>query len=74
MWKAAYFCVKCHKELSLYMVMHNDGVCPLCGNCSNSTITNYIKCTYREEIVKKSPWWKFWENDEVKRIYLDNKE
>lgn len=47
---AAYLCVKCSKSLTWNEVMDSDGVCPYCGNLSNSTIVEHKKVSIKQEL------------------------
>jgi len=58
MWESAYCCVKCDGWLSWRSVMGSHGVCPLCGNSSESTVIDTYKRSYYKKII--NPWYKFW--------------
>ncbi len=41
MYKSAWFCTKCKKELTLSQVTKLHGVCPHCGNMSGKSEIDY---------------------------------
>jgi predicted RNA-binding Zn-ribbon protein involved in translation (DUF1610 family) len=57
-WYSFDVCVNCHSRLSNHIKMHSKGVCPKCGNNSNSTIIDTYKVILQE--LKHHPWWRFW--------------
>jgi transcription initiation factor IIE alpha subunit len=58
---AYYECIECKKELSYGQVMHNHGVCPLCGKVSDSTICDHEKKSRKvDEKPRAKRWWLFW--------------
>lgn len=67
-WYVIHVCKKCEKRLSNNQRIYSRGVCPKCGNSSNSTICNTVDVIVKK--VKNHPWWRFW-NKEVYFIGRD---
>jgi DNA-directed RNA polymerase subunit RPC12/RpoP len=46
---ASYACYECKKELTERIISGNDGVCPFCGNMSDSSRISVIKTVKKIE-------------------------
>lgn len=46
-WYPIKVCVECEKILGNYDIMHNQGICPKCGNSANSTVTDTKRIVLR---------------------------
>lgn len=55
MWEAKFTCVKCLQELTYNEVMDSRGVCPKCGNVSDSTIVDHKKTSEKVFLGKLEP-------------------
>jgi DNA-directed RNA polymerase subunit RPC12/RpoP len=62
-WMVEFRCAKCAKKLTPSQVHYKNGVCPHCGNDSESTIIAHTRHPYRLRWVK--PEWHFWEVPEI---------
>jgi len=64
-YEAIYQCVRCEHILTFHEVMNRHGVCPYCGNLSDSTIIKTKKTPAMVELNKlnKPPFLNFgWKN------------
>lgn len=67
-WYGIDVCVKCHKELTDNQRYYSKGICPFCGESSNSTIVDTMKVVLRK--VEHHPWWRFW-NKHIEYMGVD---
>ena len=56
-FKAVHLCAKCEVRLSNHEMMCSHGVCPYCGNNSESTICDCIKKSVK---LPDKKWYQFW--------------
>lgn len=68
MWSTAYFCIKCHQELTDFQRMYSNGRCPLCGykHPSACTIVEVFERPFKW--VRINPRWKFWKKQYERQI------